>query len=161
MNSIGRPSGSWHCKSQWTSFTSAITLRAAKVSSLQSMHLLVGKIRRAVNKQMRNWDKLQSHILLWILTCSWQLSRCTWGIRTLPRKCNRPKITNKGIKYYFLIMLSSSSLPSHQNYVFTLLSPFLSDPLLWVLHSFERLTLLSGPLSWALYWVTNSFEHSF
>ena len=54
MDSTGKPSGSWNYKSRWKSFTSANTLRAAKVSSLQSMHLLMGKIRRAVNKQMRN-----------------------------------------------------------------------------------------------------------
>ena len=56
-------------------------------------------------------------------------------------------------------MLSSSSLPSHQNYVFTLLSPFLSDPLLgvptalfWVAHSFDWPTLLSTLLSNELFW---------
>ena len=48
MNSIGRPSGSWNCKSRMTSFTSAITLRAAIVSSLQCMHLLMGTIRREI-----------------------------------------------------------------------------------------------------------------
>ena len=64
MDSTGKPSGSWNYESRWTSFTSAITLRAAKVSSLQSMYLLMGKIRRAVNKQMRNRDKLQHHVLL-------------------------------------------------------------------------------------------------
>ena len=48
INSIGRPSGSWNCKSRMTSFTSAITLRAAIVSSLQSMHLLMGTIRREI-----------------------------------------------------------------------------------------------------------------
>ena len=31
---------------------------------------LMGKIRRAVNKQMRNRDKLQDHVLLRIPTCS-------------------------------------------------------------------------------------------
>ena len=112
MNSIGRPSGSWNCKSRMTSFTSAITLRAAIVSSLQCMHLLMGTIRRE-------------------------------------------------IEYNSLIMLSSPSLPSHQKNVFTLLSPFLNDSLLWLPHSFERLILLIDPLSWALYWVTNSFEHFF
>ena len=48
MNSIGRSSGLWNCKSRMTSFTSAITLRAAIVSSLQSMHLLMGTMRRDV-----------------------------------------------------------------------------------------------------------------
>ena len=95
-----------------TSFTSAITLRAAIVSSLQCMHLLMGTIRRE-------------------------------------------------IEYNSLIMLSSPSLSSHQKNVFTLLSPFLNDSLLWLPHSFERLILLIDPLSWALYWVTNSFEHFF
>ena len=70
------------------------------------MHLLVGKTRRAVNKQMRNWDKLQRHVLLWIPTCSWQLSRCTWGSKPCPEKVIDPK-PNKEMKYNYLIMLSS------------------------------------------------------